>query len=340
MPQIVQFFHPGGLPGNQNMRKDKNKRATAKNLLSEGDYPWNCGEHTRKFLKSLGVALDKNGNIVNGDFTFWGEWEANAKFFKTDAYPPYLFEAYISEEEMYDEILRQNTDPLVFGETWYYSNCKQPKLKTQLRKYGFDKLEYGSIIVFSSVKQKKTVIDTVFVVEKSEKYTSEIFQLGTILHDVTLKNFEGDLEWLCKDHILYSGKMFSKSTLEPYSFVPAKKFDKLNNSVFNQPVLNLKETFPELTWMENLGPNHGRNVYVSDVSEELAKKVWSHIKQAVLEADLLLGVEFDEPIRKKSASTVRYNETKDAKTKLCGTAKSERIIDQPESNRENRRPHC
>lgn len=52
----------------------------------------------------------------------------------------------------------QNTDPLVFGDSFLYSNCRQGAIG-RLRE-----LRAGSVIVFGSVVSKSWVVDTVFVV--------------------------------------------------------------------------------------------------------------------------------------------------------------------------------
>ena len=69
MPKIIQFLHTALEAGPQ----------------SENDafIPWNNYEtHRRKFLKSPGKYINNQGSEIDGELTFWGEWEPQSQIIK------------------------------------------------------------------------------------------------------------------------------------------------------------------------------------------------------------------------------------------------------------------
>src|SRR3954466_10616656 len=106
---FVQFPHPGG-----------EHRPTTDIM------PWNNGEHGRKFLKATGTYV-RDGYAYTGSFVLWGEWEPPSFVTKypaaSDGLPRWLHEPIWKEPDR--ARLLQNTDPLIFGERFVYSNCRQ-----------------------------------------------------------------------------------------------------------------------------------------------------------------------------------------------------------------------
>ncbi|MEY8736296.1 hypothetical protein AB9M75_03360 [Lactobacillus sp. AN1001] len=292
MPQIIQFFHPG--PEDRSKSKD-------------GIVSWKStyDGHARKFLCSEGKAIDGDNQIhENIEIAFWGEWEGDAEVIElgNGGCAKRLFKPFIDRKNLYEMQHNQNTDPLVFGRIWYYSNCKQERA-LRLKKLNLEKIEDGSIIVFGSVLNGNMVIDTVFVVKKSECYSEKIVKENIFLREVTLaKLMESNEVTTLVNKLndsglrLYFGKKYDEG--EPYSFVPAKIIEK-GNMEFARPSLDVglfKKKFPQLDcWQEKPNGNHARWVYMNTVDEQQCKEIWNYIKDIVTDLGLVLGVDFKEP---------------------------------------------
>jgi len=104
---------------------------------------WNRRDHARKFLKAGGrYVLD--GAAAHGPVVFWGEWEPQSRVLETfpkprPGYPRYLHEPYWMVPR--HRTLLQNTDPLVFGKQFLYSNCRQAR-NQKLRELAPDRSSY------------------------------------------------------------------------------------------------------------------------------------------------------------------------------------------------------
>ena len=167
MNKVIQFIHPG-----------------VEHTISTG-INWNSGAHRRKYLKIKGDYLtDLNSSSQNDTLFFWGEWEAQseATAIENDKpdYPKTIFTPYYKYPAG-----RDNTDPFVFGNNFYYCVCKQghyPSLRD---------VNKGDIILFGSCKNEHFVLDTLFVVKDIREYElSEIPLLKTkynkAFYDVSL----------------------------------------------------------------------------------------------------------------------------------------------------------
>ncbi len=129
---FVQFPHPG--PEHQ---------------PSSSTMPWSPlvtadgrpVDHARKFLRVRGSYLI-DGRLEDGEVAFWGEWEPPSRVLRLPArrngYPNWLHTPTIKPVP---DGPRQNTDPLVFGERFLYTNCRQSS-NEKLRQ-----LATGSLIV-------------------------------------------------------------------------------------------------------------------------------------------------------------------------------------------------
>jgi len=129
---------------------------------------WNTGAHARKFLRGSGRYVER-GIVRSGTLVFWGEWEPQSRIVEAfddvaGGRPRWLHEPFWQTPS--DTRSLQNTDPLVFGDRFLYSNCRQHRNR-KLRH-----LSPGSIVLFGSKLQREFVLDTVFVVgDDSEDYT-------------------------------------------------------------------------------------------------------------------------------------------------------------------------
>src|SRR5436190_21374292 len=89
---------------------------------------WNLGDHKRKFLRSNGDYV-VDGVVEAGAIAFWGEWEPQSRVVET--YPKIGASMPRRLQEPFWRApagsgLWQNTDPLVFGDRFLYTNCRQP----------------------------------------------------------------------------------------------------------------------------------------------------------------------------------------------------------------------
>ena len=127
--------------------------------------PWNTGDHGRKFLLSEATYFD--GHDWRSDtVAFWGEWEPQSTIQEMLPTGPGLPQAVQRPHWSVPAHLtrRQNTDPLVFGEHFAYTNCRQNQ-NTKLRS-----LTPGSVMLFGSKVAHRFVLDTVFVVASRASY--------------------------------------------------------------------------------------------------------------------------------------------------------------------------
>jgi hypothetical protein len=181
--------------------------------------------------------------------------------------------------------LLQNTDPLVFGDRFLYSNCRQARNR-KLRE-----LAPGSLIAFGSKFRGEFVLDTVFVV-------------GGIAEEFT-RSSAGDVR--CDDWVravvfdplsispkreatpfrLYRGRSYSEAPDGPFSFVPCRAY-AADGSRFPRPPLRLSRR-----WIE---PNLALGAKATPASAADLQELWEQIRgQVESEAGLALGVQLDAP---------------------------------------------
>jgi hypothetical protein len=146
--RVVQFLHPGG----ENRPHE------------DGRTEWSRIErgHARKFLQHRGRYVDGvDASPQTDELHFWAEWEPGSTLIralpKMPPLPQYLVRPILERMPTYSNL--NNTDPFVFGDRFYYSNCKLRGKMTELAR--------GSVILFGSNKDGGFVLDTVFVVDGS-----------------------------------------------------------------------------------------------------------------------------------------------------------------------------
>lgn len=152
----VQFPHPG----REYPQRDK-----------EGDMEWNYGSHCRKFLQATGDYVDNGKRVCSQELMFWGEWEPQSHYKEINeaGSPRYLHHPYLNTNAAKDNggRIRQNTDPFVFADVFYYRCCRQMRASRPTQLASLDK---GSVILFGSNVGDVFAIDTVFVVDESRQY--------------------------------------------------------------------------------------------------------------------------------------------------------------------------
>src|SRR4051794_36927207 len=205
---VVQFPHPGPerIP----------KPGTVGSQLS-----WNTGEHGRKFLLAPGAWTD-GSTSGHGNLTFWGEWEAQscvaAVLERGPGLPRVLQLPYWNVPN--DGAWRQNTDPLVFGDRFIWSNCRQHQ-NAKLRR-----VAPGSLVLFGSKVRGRFALDTAFVVADSASYrpidgVADGGPLDSLVFDPLSLN-DGDAG---KTFRLYRGATPDASLSGLFSFVPCMPYD-------------------------------------------------------------------------------------------------------------------
>ncbi len=234
---FVQFTHPG-----EEHSIDRGK----KNFKN-----WNYGKHKRKFLRANGSIMQNGAVINNKDLLFWGEWEPQSTVVRipnvpmTGDFPHYIHTPDLDLSAPLQDSrgrFRQNTDPFVFSDRFYYRCCKQQRF-VSLRH-----LEPGSIILFGSTLKDNNMqpyfgVDTVFVVGAYRDYDSTHYkkQLNNFIpkmydeivgikqslyiylttasrgRSCSILNFQGNTCFRC-----YAGATPQNPIESMYSFVPCK----------------------------------------------------------------------------------------------------------------------
>lgn len=269
---IVQFPHPGG-------------ERFPKPLQVGAELPWNTGTHGRKFLVSAGTWSDRTGRSAgNGDLMFWGEWEAQSHVVEVlpghgSGMPRALQAPWFS---VTDTGWRQNSDPLVFGDAFAYTNCRQPK-NLKLRR-----LAPGSVIVFGSKLHDNFVLDTVVAVADATPYRpvdgppagANPAAQALITDPLALdpKVAGTTLTW-------YRGATPDAPVEGMFSFVPALPH-RSGSAGFARPRIKLDD---KINSQLAMAARH------TPVHVEAAQQAWHRIVDQVLDAGLVLGTHLPTP---------------------------------------------
>jgi len=128
-------------------------------------------KHDRKFIVSRGSLYEPGTGRDHRDtgIVFWGEWEGPSVFWRIEGAPgkpkPSIIHApFRPDSAPFGPV--QNTDPLVFGDAFIYSNCLQHAYASLRR------LAEGSIVLFGrhsrEAYQPAFSLDTCLVVHRLE----------------------------------------------------------------------------------------------------------------------------------------------------------------------------
>lgn len=323
---FVQFVHPGAehvIPKKYNVKKD---------FL----FPWNYKDHKRKFLETTAQYVDHNNNLQSGEILFWGEWEPDSlariitpapangtdlprnihnPLFITDQKGKVLAKPYIINKKG-NKVIRQNTDPFVFGNNFYYRLCQQGFTNGQIKN-----LEPGSIILFGSNRGGSTnpyfALNTVFVVKESRPYSTTTYAndlQGFIPNDYPEEIMGLELWRKCLNYkeynpqrsnlaprakpviyTCYKGASYSNPIDGMYSFVPCvlsktnpQGFEriKLTEADFN----NIGITIPKKGIFNNKLNQHFK-ITITNIQDN--KKIWDKLRAIVHQQNCLEGVQMD-----------------------------------------------
>jgi hypothetical protein len=254
---------------------------------------WNRRDHARKFLKASGSYIT-NGQVRTGSFAFWGEWEPQSRvvetFPKLGDHPRWLHEPYWQVPS--HRRLLQNTDPLVFGDRFLYSNCRQQR-NQKLRN-----LAPGSLIVFGSKVQREFALDTVFVVgDNARLFTQESaadLDCEDWVRAVVFDPLTRSPKLATEPFRLYWGTPHQEVPSGPFSFVPCRPYVE-GQSAFARPTLRLPR--------RRITPNLTQGAKATPASQAEILELWDQILEQVARAGLSLGVRLDPPPRREAVAS-------------------------------------
>lgn len=313
---IIQFSH-NGKEFNLSKRSSKNGvdyRFNSKNPDSGYRYWNNLDCHFRKFIKQSGWYLQKSGinkfipDPKHGDLYFWGEWEPQSEFeltgntySKASSLPHAVHFPIFSTRG----IGSRNTDPFVFGNNFYYTNCKQGRNKAIMLS-----LSSNSIILFGSIMNGDFVLDTVFVVDIDETvrdYKTHPQNYPDILKDTTINLGKGLADW----HKLYKGKMYNcspneqKEQPETFCFVPC--WTDYCNQGFARPVIDMKR-------FQLQSPIPVFNSILYQIKNYNETDFWNDLVKELITQGFSLGIKLEMP---SNNDIEQFPEFED-KTPKCG----------------------
>lgn len=262
---FVQFPHPGA------------EHQPAGTIME-----WNRREHARKFLKARGRYIE-DGTVRSGMLEFWGEWEPQSRVVETfprglDGGPSFLHEPFWQRPR--HRAAMKNTDPLVFGSQFLYSNCRQARNR-KLRE-----LAPGSIVLFGSKRRSEFVLDTVFVVGEGAAYSrgsSETIPCEDWVQAVVFEPMRLGDRPASESFRLYRGRTANELPDGPFSFVPCLPCHG-GGIGFARPVIRL-----DRRWIE---PNLAMGAKATPATQLELRALWDEVVHQVVDvAELCLGVQ-------------------------------------------------
>lgn len=285
--QIVQFVHPGF---EYQTRKHVGPRSQRSGVME-----WKEGKsaHDRKFMLTGGSLFDPETgeDHISVPIAFWGEWEGPSVFWRIDPAGkpgPSILHAPLRPTECPTTPV-QNTDPMVFGNAFIYSNCMQRTYRS-LRS-----LSPGSIVLFGRYSREDGTpafsLDTCLVIDRGRKLSPIPFDEDThgvdLLEDAVLKPLytEGAREELT----VYLGRRRAPNQVGPFSFFPARlMFDAI--PTFARP--ELRPVGP-LASVVRPGNMQGIKSTTHNVADRDA--VWAEVVRQVVAHGCGLGYHAEAP---------------------------------------------
>lgn len=278
----VQLNHPGS----QKMFKLGNGyRRYGDQIIREWN---NDNSHYRKFITNKGHFVTGLNDLTpkQTKLYFWGEWEGNSFFTPLPKNNFKIFPNGIHEPFHSTKIKGgQNTDPYIYGESFFYSVCKQTgKLRS---------LKLDDLILFGSTftSLNKFYIDTVFVVKSHETsimaQQNEGKNYSQTYKEATLNQlFEYFREPIIpnKNRIYISKNWWDDRKY--FSFVPCK--DSYENNGFERFFIKLDNPIFQLS-------NNPTGKSFLSKSSLNTKELWNEIVKECINQGFKLGVKIEEP---------------------------------------------
>lgn len=294
-PKVVQFVHPG-------FEYHKRDHVGTRDQRS-GVMPWKDGGsiHDRKFMWHPGSALDIGTGVdyVDVPLTFWGEWEGPSLFWRIDS-PGRPLASVVHAPFRPAEVPTssvQNTDPMVFGDAFIYSNCRQANRKV-LRG-----LPEGSLILFGRLGKKQGTLepffalDTCLVVDRVQSLPARPFEETSYGSDIAEDTALCALytEGARGDLVVHTGR--TKAQADVFSFVPAQ-ISVQAPSLFARPELR-----PEGGLEDVISPGTQAIKVTHDLSDADRDAIWNAVVQQIVSQGCALGYHAAEPTFLKHEET-------------------------------------
>jgi hypothetical protein len=245
--------------------------------------------HDRKFMLTWGSLFDwdaaRDHNAVA--LGFWGEWEGPSVFWRMNSpgrpLPMVLHAPFRPATCPIEPV--QNTDPMVFGDAFIYSNCLQRRYRS-LRT-----LSPGSMVLFGRFGRAdgrpSFSLDTCLVVDRVQSLPAVPFVSDTygadLLTDAVLsplytEGARGDLT------AVYFGRRRSPGAAGPFSFFPARLMGD-SPPLFARPELRPTGALRGVVSPANMqGLKVTSNLSVSD-----RDAIWNEVVQQVSRQSCGLG---------------------------------------------------
>lgn len=286
--RVVQFIHPGFEYSRRRDVGPKHRRS--------GMMQWKPGlaSHDRKFMLSRGSAIDPSTDTdhVSAELAFWGEWEGPSVYWRVESPGkplPSIAHAPFRPNQIPTTPV-QNTDPMVFGESFIYSNCMQRNSP------GLRSLAPGSIILFGRASQSDGEptfsLDTCLVVGRLESRTAVAFDEGTYGNDLLRDAVLGPLDTENIEDVLsvYFGKPPDSRRSAPFSFFPAKVMHG------SPPLFPRPELRPEGALEGVINPRQRQGIkFTSGVSTDQRDEIWREVVAQVGAQGCVFGYHASPP---------------------------------------------
>jgi hypothetical protein len=221
---------------------------------------------------------------------FWGEWEGPSRYWRIDSpgkpFPSVVHAPFRPSERPSGPV--QNTDPMVFGDAFIYSNCMQAHYRV-LRS-----LSSGSIVLFGRHSREAGIpafsLDTLIVVDRMQRITPAPFDdtYGSdLLEDAVIRPLY--TEGARDDLTVYFGRG-PRGGGEPFSFVPAQLMDG-DPPLFARPELRPTGALDGVVVSGNMqGIKATWNLSAGD-----RDAIWREVVDQVTAQDCGLGHHVSEP---------------------------------------------
>jgi hypothetical protein len=286
--QVVQFIHPGFEYGRREHVGPRTQRS--------GVMPWKPGRssHDRKFMVSSGSIVDPSAgdDRENVPIAFWGEWEGPSVFWRVDSpgkpFPKVVHAPFRPIDRPSEPV--QNTDPMVFGDAFVYSNCMQAHYRV-LRS-----LNPGSIVLFGRYSRVNGdpafSLDTCMVVDRMQRISPAPFDDDAYGHDLVDDVIVRPLytEGARDDLTVYFGRGRGGDG-PPFSFFPARLMEGDDPPIFARPELRPTGALEGIVVSGNMqGIKATWNLDADQVGE-----IWGEVVDQVAQQGCGLGHRAAEP---------------------------------------------
>ena len=310
--RIIQFTHPGvEYPQRRNdicFSRRSSEHIQWNDDKVSGTRGWNNRRsHFRKFIAMDGVKYKIKGEekLKKGRASFWGEWEPQSHFRVENSGDGEFMVHFPYIDHSYEGPRRHNTDPYVFGEKFWYTDCKQ-KRYSNVRN-----LAESSLILFGTERPADSsfLLDTVFVVKKRHSLSNMAKNRREGLIDYGLDFATISLDGLALEKSnfgFYEALMFADDSAF-HSFVPCFTQSTKTVSFHERVVLDVNDFGLSKIKLARNGKMRGAGSVCMSVcpngiqkgkesqTTDDVKSFWARIVDHCYDQGFALGVEIPSP---------------------------------------------